>query len=77
MRTTWQNLVNYAGTIHGHNISNENQNKKTIIIPKLDHTQAVLDEHQLATKRRDQSHQRLAEMCKLQMGILEDQIIEV
>ena len=28
--------------------------KKTVIIPKSDHTQDALDEHQLATERRDQ-----------------------
>ena len=40
MSTTWENLVHYVGTIHGHDISNELINKKTVHIPKPDHTQA-------------------------------------
>ena len=51
MRTTWEKLVHYVGTIHEHEISNELLNKNTLIIPKPEHTQDALDEHQLSTKK--------------------------
>ena len=54
MSTTWENLVHYVGTIHGHDISNELINKKIVTIATPDHTQDELDEHQLDTERRDQ-----------------------
>ena len=76
MRTTWDNIVQPVGTIHGHDIINELHNNKTVIIPRPEHTQDVLDEHQLATKRRYQSYQKLEEARQFQKRILEDQIID-
>ena len=61
MSTTWEKLVYYVITIHGHEISNKLLNKNTVTIATPDNTQYVLDEHQLATKIRDQSYERLAE----------------
>ena len=43
MITTWEKIVNHAGTIYGHGISNEFQNKKWIEIPQPQHTQQVKD----------------------------------
>ena len=40
--------------------------RKTVIIPKPEHTQDTLDKHQLATKRMDQSYQRLSETRQFQ-----------
>ena len=60
MRTTWEKLVHNVGTIHRHEISNKLLNKKTVIIPKTEHTEDASDEYQLATGRRDQSYQHLA-----------------
>jgi hypothetical protein len=45
MRTTWEKIVHHIGTIYGHNISNELQNKKTVTIDEPEHMQAVLDKH--------------------------------
>ncbi len=39
MRMTWEKIVHHVGTIYGHNISNELQNKKTVTIPEPEHTQ--------------------------------------
>jgi hypothetical protein len=39
MRTTWEKIVHHVGTIYGHDISNELQNKKTVTILKPEHTQ--------------------------------------
>ena len=55
----WEKLVHHVGTIHEHEIINGLLNKKTVIIPKLEHTQDALDEHQLATEIRGQSYQLL------------------
>ena len=40
MSNTRKNIVNNVGTIHEYDISNELINKKTVHIPKPDHTQA-------------------------------------
>jgi hypothetical protein len=53
MRTTWEKFVHHVGTIHGHDISNELLNKKTVIIEKPTHTQDVLDKHESRVIRHD------------------------
>jgi hypothetical protein len=45
MRTTWEKIVHHVGTIYGHDISNELQNKKLVIISKPEHTPEVLAKH--------------------------------
>ena len=49
MITTWEKLVHHVGTIHEHEIINGLLNKKTVIIPKPEHTQEELDLNQLET----------------------------
>ena len=44
-RKTWDKIVNHAGTIYGHNISNELNNKKQIEITQHEHTHKVKDRH--------------------------------
>ena len=61
MRTIREKLLHNVGIIIRHNISNKLLNDNTVIIPKPEHTQDSLDEHQLATERRDQPYQHLAE----------------
>jgi hypothetical protein len=46
MRTTWEKIVHHIGTINGHKVSNELQNKKTIPVTKPVHSQEVLDKPQ-------------------------------
>ena len=76
MRTTWEKLLHHVRTIYGNDISKKIFNKKTVIIPKLEHTQDVIYEHQLTTKRRYHSYQRLAEARKFQKGVFEVQVVE-
>jgi hypothetical protein len=45
MRTTWEKIVHHVGTIYGHDISNELQNKKLVVLPKPEHTSEVLAKH--------------------------------
>jgi hypothetical protein len=59
MRTTWEKIVHHVGTIYGHDISNELQNKKTVIIDEPKHTQDVLDKHAAKEVRRQTQQTRL------------------
>ena len=59
IRTTWEKIVHHAGTIYGHDISNELQNRKTIIIEEPKHTQEVLDKH------ADKEARRLTQQARL------------
>ena len=59
VRTTWDKIVQYSGTIYGHDISNELQNKKTLVIQEPEYSQDTLTEHADATLRRDTQHIRI------------------
>ena len=54
MITTCENIGHHVGTINGHNIINDTQNNKNVIILKPNHTQGILGKHQLAIKTRYQ-----------------------
>jgi hypothetical protein len=71
MGTAWEKIVHHVGTIYGHNISNELQNKKTVVIPKPEHTQDVLDKHVERVTRHDNQQQRLADARQIQQTALE------
>ena len=71
-----ERLVHHVKKIHKHDIRNELPNKKKVLIPKPEHTQAALDEHQLATKRRDQSYNRLSKLWKSQKEIYEEKVMQ-
>ena len=45
MSTTWENIVNHAGTIYGHDISNELQSKKRFEILQPEHINQAEDKH--------------------------------
>ena len=45
MKTSWEKLVQYVGTNHGQDISNELQNKQTVTVVEPTHTVAVLARH--------------------------------
>ena len=59
MMTTWENIFNHVGTIYGHNISNEFQNKKWIKIPQPEHTKKVKDKHLKIVERLKDKQSRL------------------
>ena len=60
MRTTWEKIVHHVGTIYGHDISNELQNKKTVTINKPEHTQDVLEKHAERVVRHESQELRLS-----------------
>ena len=76
MRTTSEKLVHHVRTIHGIGISKTLLNKNTVIILKPEHTQDTLDEYQLSTERRNQSHHCLAKARQSQKEVFEDQFME-
>ena len=46
MRMTWEKIVHHVGTIYGHDVSNELQNKKTVPVPKPEYSLLILEKHQ-------------------------------
>ena len=45
LRTSWEKLVQYVGTNYGQDVSNELQNKITVILPEPTYTAAILTRH--------------------------------
>jgi hypothetical protein len=76
MRTTWEKIVHHVGTIYGHDISNELQNKKTFIITKPEHPQNVLDKHADRVTRHESQELRLSNARQDQRRALEADIDE-
>jgi hypothetical protein len=75
MRTTWEKIVHHAGTIYGHDISNELQNKKTVVIPKPEHTEDVLNKHAERVLRHNTQEERLVRARLAQKTALEAAVI--
>jgi hypothetical protein len=72
MRTTWEKIVHHVGTtIYGRDISNELQNKKTIMIDEPKYMQSVLDKHADKEVRRQTQQFRLEQARLLQKTNLE------
>jgi hypothetical protein len=59
MRTTWEKIVHHAGTIYGHDISNELLNKKTVVIQEPAYTPEVLEKHKERVLRNTNQQERL------------------
>jgi hypothetical protein len=75
MRTTWEKIVHHVGTIYGHDVSNELQNKKTVPVPKPVHTQEVLDKHQDRIIRHNVQEQRFIQARESKKQLLEALIV--
>ena len=52
MRNTWEKITHHVGTIYGHDISNELQNKTLVTIAEPQYTAAVVAKHTLKETRR-------------------------
>jgi hypothetical protein len=74
MQTTWEKIVHHVRTICDHNISNELQNKKTVIIDEPKHTQDVLDKHTAKEVRRQTQQTRLDQARLLHKTQLEGEV---
>jgi hypothetical protein len=71
MRTSWGKLAQYVGTNYGQDISNELQNKITVIIVEHVHTNAVLLKHSLRETMIRNSQMNIQRARKAQETILE------
>jgi len=56
---TWEKIVHHVGTIYGQDISNELQNRTTVVIDKPEHDQAILDQHALRVTQIKANESRL------------------
>ena len=59
MRNSLEKLVHHIGTIHGQDISSELQNRKPIVIPEPQYSQAVLDDCAAKEVKRITRHNRV------------------
>ena len=71
MQQSWLKIINYVGTIHGSDISNELEHRIRVTIPVPKHEQSILDRHELYVQHLEQQHNimdiaRQAELLELQ-----------
>jgi hypothetical protein len=71
MRTSWEKLVQYVGTNYGQAISNELQNKLTVILPEPVHTTAILARHATRSTMIRTAQKNMQEAREDQRSILE------
>jgi hypothetical protein len=71
MHTSWEKLVQYVGTNYGQDISNELQNKITVILVKPVHTDDVLLKHILRETMIRNGQMNIQRSRKAQETILE------
>jgi hypothetical protein len=71
MRTSWEKLAQYVGTNYGQDISNELQNKITVILVDPVHTDDVLMKHSLRETMIRNGQMNIQRARKSQETILE------
>jgi hypothetical protein len=71
MRTSWEKLAQYVGINYGQDISNELQNKITVILFEPVHTDGVLLKHSLRETMIRNGHMNIQRARKSQETILE------
>jgi hypothetical protein len=71
MRTSWEKLVQYVGTNYGQDISNELQNKATVILTEPMHTPAVMARHAIREQMIRTGQANLQQARLAQQFILE------
>jgi hypothetical protein len=76
MRTSWEKLAQYVGTNYGQDISNELQNKITVILIEPVHTDDVLLKHSLRETMIRNGHIYIQRALKAQETILDAAVLE-
>ena len=71
MRTSWEKLVQYVGTNYGQDISNELQNKVTVILAEPVHTPVVMARHAIREQMIRTGQANLQQARLAQQFILE------
>jgi hypothetical protein len=75
MHTTWEKVVHHIGTIYGHDISNELQNRTTVTITEPTYTQQVFDKHAIKQARHQAKQARFHIARSLQLIQLQAAIV--
>jgi hypothetical protein len=75
MRTSWEKLAQYVGTNYGQDISNELQNKITVILVEPVHTDDVLFKHSLRETMIRNGQMNIQRARKAQETILEAAVL--
>jgi hypothetical protein len=75
MRTSWENLAQYVGTNYGQDISNELQNKITVILVEPVHTDDVLLKHILRETMIRNGQMNIQRARKAQETILDAAVL--
>jgi hypothetical protein len=75
MRTSWEKLAQYVGTNYGQDISNELQNKITVILVEPMHTDDVLLKHSLRETMIRNGQMNIQRAQKSQETILEAAVL--
>jgi hypothetical protein len=71
MRNAWEKITHHVGTIYGHDISNELQNKTCVTIAEPKYTAGIIAKHALKETRRQAQGLRLNLTASAQMlGLL-------
>ena len=70
MRTSWEKLAQYVGTIYGQDISNELQNKTTVTLTPPVHPQEVLQRHAIREQVIRNGQARIQQARRAQETIL-------
>jgi len=71
MRIMWEKIVHHVGTIYGHDISNELQNKKIVLTQEPSYSQEVLDKHADRVKRKKAQYEHINDAWKIQAKSLD------
>ena len=71
MRTSWEKLVQYVGTNYGQDISNELQNKVTVVLPEPVHNPTIMARHAIREQMIRNGQANLQQARLAQQFILE------
>jgi hypothetical protein len=71
MRTSWEKLVQYAGTTYGQDIANELENKTMLVIPPPTYTQAVIDRNNARQVVLEGNRNRMQVARRQRLALLE------
>ena len=75
MRTSWEKLAQYCGTINGQNILNELSNKTPVILQEPVYTPEVMARHQKHSKMLQKVHKKLQTARKKEQTVLEAEVV--
>jgi hypothetical protein len=75
MRTSWEKLAQYCGTINGQNILNELSNKTPVILQEPVYTSEVMARHKKHSKMLQEVQQKLQTAREKEKTVLEAEVV--